>query len=133
MHAFYRGDYATAIDNFDRATGYGSLDPRVFYFRGVAKFRQGRSDEARFDFQYGAQLEARQGRTDVGRSLQRVQGQDRVVLEQYRRQAHRLAQSRPRPAVSESSAAGRHRDSPGTPDRGQAGIGDSGTLAELAG
>ncbi len=100
VHAFYRGDYSRAIQSFDVATAYGSLDPRVYYFRGAAKMRQGRRDEARFDFQYGAQLEAAQGRTDVGRSLQRLQGSDRLLLEQYRRAAQQIAKLAPQPAAT---------------------------------
>jgi hypothetical protein len=104
VHAFYRGDYARAVQSFDLATGSGSLDPRVYYFRGFAKLRQNRADEARFDFQYGAQLEASQGRTDVGRSLQRLQGHDRLLLEQYRRRAQQVAALSPRPEPSPAAA-----------------------------
>ena len=104
VQAFYRGNYSRAIQAFDLATGYGSVDPRVYYFRGIAKCRQGRTDEARFDFEYGAQLEASQGRVDIGQSLQRVQGHDRLMLEQYRRQAQQMARLA-RPAAAGVTAA----------------------------
>ncbi len=41
VQAFYRGNYSRSIQAFDLATGYGSVDPRVYYFRGIAKSRQG--------------------------------------------------------------------------------------------
>ncbi len=48
--------------------------------------RQGRSDEARGDMQLGASVEAqRPGRFGVGAALERVQGPERLMLEQYRR------------------------------------------------
>jgi hypothetical protein len=99
VRAFYRGQLDQAIRDFDLATAYGSQDPRVYFFRGVAKLRQGRSNEARFDFADGARLEAAHGRKDVGSAIQRIQGAERQVLEEYRRQAKRtyrlVRQARP--------------------------------------
>ncbi len=122
VHAFYGGNYAQAIRDFDRATAYDSQDPRVFYFRGVAKRRMGRTYEGRSDLQYGAQLEASQGRTDIGRSLQRLQGHDRVLLEQYRRQAQRMAALAPRVVEPTTpSADGPSETAPQRPARSQMG------------
>ena len=84
VHAFYRNDYSTAITKFDLATGFGSQDPRVYYFRGIAKLRQGRRDEARGDFQYGAQLETQtpaKADGDCLRSLKSAMQQYAACLE----------------------------------------------------
>ncbi len=88
VHAFYRGSYESAIQNFDIASGYDNRDPRIYLFRGLAKQRLGYFAEP--DFQMGAQLEVALGRRDVGRALERVQGSDRLTVEKYRREARRL-------------------------------------------
>ena len=36
----------------------GSQDPRAFYFRGFAKKKLGRTEDAKDDFRHGAELEA---------------------------------------------------------------------------
>ena len=54
--------------------------------------RQGRSDEARGDMLVGAALEAQQPRRyAIGAALERVQGGERLLLEGFRRNAHREA------------------------------------------
>src|SRR5690348_5303256 len=82
VHAMHRGQYAEALAQFDMATGYDSDDPRIFFWRGIAKSRLGMRDDARVDFQIGAQLEVQQGRHDVGSALQRIQGGERLALEE---------------------------------------------------
>ena len=92
VHAYFANDYGRAHDWLAKAIAQGSRDPRCYYFRGLCYRRLGRPDEARMDFEKGAQLEATsQARIyPVGRSLQRVQGPSRIALETHRREA-RLA------------------------------------------
>jgi tetratricopeptide (TPR) repeat protein len=92
VHAFFAGNYSQSHDLLTMAIDSGSLDPRAYYFRGLAYGRLGRPDEAVIDQKKGAELEA-SGKTrvyPVGRSLQRVQGRERLELERYR-QVARLA------------------------------------------
>ncbi len=93
--AFYHADYEEAIEQLTHAAEFDPRDPRIFYFRGLAKLRLGNDQEAEQDFRHGATLEARYQRQDVGLALQRVQGSERLMLEQHRREARkRLQQSR---------------------------------------
>jgi len=88
VHAFFSGDFAGAYTQLSTAIRDGSQDPRVYYFRGLAEMRLGREPDAVADLQKGAALEATDvnGRFFVGRSLERIQGSPRMVLEQYREQ-----------------------------------------------
>lgn len=92
VHAFFAADYSRAHEAFTTAIEQGSMDPRTYYFRGLTYGRLGRPDEAVLDHKKGAELEA--GGTTriypVGKSLQRVQGKERLKLERYR-QVARLA------------------------------------------
>lgn len=91
VHAFHGGDFDRAYDEFTTAIEAGTEDPRAFYFRGLAALRLGRTGEAEADFTAGADREATDGSTKrVSRSLERVQGCDRLTLERYRARA-RLA------------------------------------------
>lgn len=91
VQSFFSGDYQRAYDELTdvvaaaSAVSVDSVDPRVLYFRGLAARRLGRFDEAEADFARGAVLEAdATGDWPVGRSLERVQGPDRLALERYR-------------------------------------------------
>gem|GEM_PF-451713 len=99
VHAYYSGKYQQSYEDFSVAVEAGSLDPRVFYFRGLAALKLGRSDEAQADFSEGAKQEAAgwSGRP-VSRSLERVQGPDRLRLEQYRVRARVVAIKRDKEA-----------------------------------
>lgn len=85
VHAYF-SDHSTAAERlFAEASGHDPHDPRPRYFRGLCRLRQGRSIEARSDFQIAAALEARsRGSYPVGKALERVQGGERLLLEQYR-------------------------------------------------
>ena len=88
MHAYFGGSNAEAESCFHQAVGDNPNDPRVHYFLGLCLLRQGYGDEARTEMTIGAALEARApGSYAVGKSLERVQGGDRLLLEEYRRQA----------------------------------------------
>jgi tetratricopeptide (TPR) repeat protein len=100
VHAYNDGDYQCSYDELSRVIEAGSNDPRVFYFRGLAAHKLGRTDEADADFQQGANLEADGvGGRAVSRALERIQGCDRLKLEQYRSQARVSAVQRDREAI----------------------------------
>jgi len=85
LAAYFSGNCAAAEPLFLVAMDEDAQDPRPYYFRGLCLLRQGRGDEARSDFMIAAALEARsRGGYAVGKALERVQGGDRLVLEQYR-------------------------------------------------
>ncbi|HEX4147871.1 MAG TPA: hypothetical protein VHY20_02745 [Pirellulales bacterium] len=121
VEAYYTGDYVRAFDLLNSAVQAGSHDPRVYYFRGLAQTFLGRAPDAQRDFQKGAQLESSEtaGVVDVGRSLERVQGPTRLLLERYRSAARlasvaererqrilRYGHVRPAPPMAAAAAAG---------------------------
>ena len=88
MHAYHAGAYVQSVDDLTAAIDAGCQDPRAYYFRALALLEQGREDEAVADMQEGALLESGgPGGIVVGRSLERVQGRHRLMLERYRRRA----------------------------------------------
>lgn len=94
IHHLHQGQLTEAIASFDVASVELSQDPRVYFFRGIAKSRTGDADAAESDFQRGAQLEAFLGRQDIGLALQRIQGVERITIEQHRTDARKLAKAR---------------------------------------
>jgi hypothetical protein len=91
VHAYFSHNYKEANELLTAAIKAGSRDPRAYSFRGLTFSRLGRPDEATADFDAGAVLEATSGEPyPIGRSLERIQGSERLALETHRRQA-RLA------------------------------------------
>ncbi|MEE2639439.1 MAG: hypothetical protein VX768_02320 [Planctomycetota bacterium] len=89
VHAYFDGSYEEAHKNLTGAIELGTDDPRVYYFRGLAKMKLGRAEEAGKDFEEGGRLEA-QGAAQfypIGRSLERIQGSERAMIEKIRKQA----------------------------------------------
>ncbi len=86
VHAYFHGNYIAAFENLSAAISAGSKDPRAYYFRGLSALHLGRSPDAEGDFYTGAQLEMTQGDRffDVSKSLERIQGSQRQLLEKYR-------------------------------------------------
>ena len=100
VHAYYASDYARSYDDLTGAIEAGSLDPRTFYFRGLAALKLGRSDEAAADFEDGANREADGGGSVlISRTLERVQGNDRLQLERFRARARVATLSRNRESI----------------------------------
>lgn len=96
VQAYFCGRCGEAESLFSSAAGLDPNDPRAFYFRALSLMRQGREDEARSDMEIGAEIEARfPNRFDIGKALERVQGGNRLLLEQYRRQARQAALANP--------------------------------------
>ncbi|TWU40760.1 hypothetical protein [Novipirellula artificiosorum] len=88
VHAYYAGRYQDANEYLSMAINNGSKDPRAYYFRGLVANAEGRQYEADNDWRQGAQLEVATGTSaEVGRSLARFQGPDRLKLEQFRQKA----------------------------------------------
>ena len=102
VHAYYAGGYQQSFDSLSRVIRIGTADPRAYYFRGLAALRMGRRDEAVADFTKGAELEADGwSMRTVSRSLERVQGTDRLLLERSRNGARlALAQQQATAATS---------------------------------
>ena len=87
VHAYFAQDYVKAHEQFTFAIDGHTQDPRCYYFRGLALLKMGRPQDAEIDFQQGAKLESVIDPTrafNVARSLERIQGNDRSTLEQYR-------------------------------------------------
>jgi hypothetical protein len=94
VHAYFAGDTTTSLEFFNDAETAGSSDPRVYYFRGLVKASMGMTDEASADFDKGAGLEVSSKRAvEVGKALARVQGANRVQIENSRRKARLNAQT----------------------------------------
>ncbi|MCM2374220.1 hypothetical protein [Aporhodopirellula aestuarii] len=88
VHAYNAGRYDKASEWLSMAITNGFQDPRAYYFRGLAAAASGRAQEAKTDFQQGAEIEARGAFGDiVGRSLARIQGPTRIELEDAREAA----------------------------------------------
>jgi len=96
VHAYFSGDYQRAQELLSTAVKAGDQDPRAYYFRGLNYLRLGRPEEARKDFQQASKLEtADQERMyNISKALERVQGADRMLLEQYRADARVKAYAR---------------------------------------
>lgn len=91
VHAYFEHRYEEAHGLLTKAITSGLKDPRAYYFRGLTNLRLGRPDEAQAEFTTGAELEAIAAEpVNIGKALERVQGADRLKIEQHRR-AGRLA------------------------------------------
>lgn len=106
VNAFFAGGACRADELLSEALTFNSQDPRAYYFRALSLLRQGRVDEARGDMLVGAMVEAQHPqRYAVGTALERVQGCDRLMLEQFRRDARYNAAVQPTAAVAAPVAA----------------------------
>jgi hypothetical protein len=96
VHNFYERDYFEAMRELNAAADGGSGDPRVYYYRGLTHMRLGNSAAAARDLRKGAELERADvdGFYPVGKSLERVQGSERLMLERYRALARAEARQR---------------------------------------
>lgn len=93
VHAFHRGDYGTAQRLLDESINAGSKDPRAYYYRAFTKARTGGGlDQSDISTGAGFEVDGYNG-NDIGRSLERVQGSQRVEFERARTRA-KLAATR---------------------------------------
>ena len=85
VHSFHRGDYGQAHRLLETAVAEGTTDPRVHYYLGLTSYRLGDQEAAEKSFAVGAQLELDRGTSyPIGKALERVQGPERLLLEDYR-------------------------------------------------
>ena len=93
VHAYFSQDYVKAYEHLNSAIEAGTADPRCYYYRGLAYVKLGREPEAEMDFAKGAKLESRDIDRfyNVARSLERIQGSTRLVMEQHRTKARLTA------------------------------------------
>ncbi len=96
VHAYFGHDYRQSYDYLSAAIDGGTADPRCYYYRGLALLQLGRPEDAALDFEQGALLEAEDVNNfyNVARSIQRIQGNTRLMLEQYRTKARLEAMKR---------------------------------------
>ena len=89
VHSYFAGQSHEAEDQFSQVILAGASDPRVYYFRAMARLRSGHRYDAESDMRTGAAYEAQDPgvASEVGQALARIQGPDRQLLEKYRRQA----------------------------------------------
>lgn len=99
VHLYNAGDYRAAYYELSRAVDNGSQDPRVFYYRGLCYLKLGREQEGKSDFAKAAGMEMSDNDRfyPVSKSLERVQGRARQMIERYRSNARlRAFQNRER-------------------------------------
>ena len=96
VHEYFSGRYQQAITDLSQAVDGGTKDPRVFYFRALCWWRLGDTPKAQTDLAAGAKLESADVNQyyPVSKSLERVQGAGRLMLERYRVQARAEAYRR---------------------------------------
>lgn len=89
VHAYFASQADLADQLFTQVIEAGSTDPRVYYFRAMARLGCGRQYEAEADMRLGAAFEARDpgNRYAISKALERVQGANRRTLEEFRQQA----------------------------------------------
>jgi len=103
VHAYFTKDFVDAHAQFTAAIEQASTDPRCYYFRGLAYIKLGRPEDAEQDFARGAALEIEERQYyPIGRSLERIQGPERLQLERARQKA-RIA------AINREQLRNRHR------------------------
>jgi hypothetical protein len=86
VHYYFAGDFGRAVTDLTAAINGGTRDPRVYYFRALAEMRSGRDTHVAADLRAGTALESADLNQfyPVGKSLERVQGANRMAIERYR-------------------------------------------------
>jgi tetratricopeptide (TPR) repeat protein len=94
-HLYWSGKYADAEAQFKKSVQYFDKDARFQYFLGLAQYHQktkSKRDAAYFAWEQGARLEAKAATNpfavrEINASLERVQGNERQLLNSYRYKA----------------------------------------------
>lgn len=98
VHAYFAGDYDTAISLLNKAIETNEGDPRAYFFRGLAFASRDGLEAGLADFAKGAKLEVNpvdEGvHYDVDEALERVQGRLRLAIEEQRVAARQAAAAR---------------------------------------
>ena len=97
VHAYFAADYELAVELLSKSIEKNGLDPRCYYFRGLARANMKGLDAGLADFTQGADVEI--NRTDrpvydINGALQRVQGRLRLELEKVRAATRKAAVAR---------------------------------------
>ena len=89
VHAYYNGDYESAVRYLTATISKNTDDPRSYYFRGLAHAKLGNDEASLKDLKKGAAVEAldNRGVYQISAALQRIQGQPRLQIEKLRKQA----------------------------------------------
>ncbi len=90
VHQYFSGQYETVVKDLGTAIDAGSIDPRIYFFRGLSHLQMGENGNAQADIKRGAELEVGQfGKRNynIGRSLMRIQGENRMLIENARAEA----------------------------------------------
>ncbi len=90
VHSFFNGDYEAAIEVLSKLDTIKAEDPRAYFFLALAQKRLGENDLADKNFKKAArlELEKRTARDfNISATLRRIQGRERLEVEQYRRAA----------------------------------------------
>ncbi len=106
-HQFWSGDYSAALEQFRSAVAADDHDARFWYFKGFSEQRLGLNQQALDSLATGAKLEIQgyPGRAILYRSLERVQGAERLALKEAVLKAQLVRQSSPPPAHPASRVA----------------------------
>lgn len=87
LHEYHQGNHENAASDFTRAIQLDPLQPHYYYYLALARHQSGDAETATAYAEKGARLESHltdQAKTQVSKSLQRVQGGERNWLEQHR-------------------------------------------------
>ncbi len=90
IHRYYDGQFEELIAEVSKSVNDDLEDPRIYYLRGLAFLKTGDQNSAANDLRKGAELEALQFGSrnyNIARALQRIQGNDRALLESARSEA----------------------------------------------
>ena len=87
LHRYWDGDYQTASQDFQSAAKANPNDAMSRYFQALAQRRLGNKGEARDALKTAVDVEQRFPVARWGFRMQRIQGAERVWIEQARREA----------------------------------------------
>ncbi|MDR3108257.1 MAG: hypothetical protein LBU65_01035 [Planctomycetaceae bacterium] len=90
VHAYFDHDYKDAISRLEQVEELDSIDPRPYFFLGLAHFKNDDKEKAEKYLTKASRLEwTRRGMRDfdVAAALVRVQGKERGLVEKFRSQA----------------------------------------------
>jgi hypothetical protein len=97
VHAYFGNDFETAASLLTQSIEKNKLDPRAYYFRGLALANLHGIDSGLVDMAQGAEIEVNkmdQKIYNVSGALQRIQGTLRLELEKQRKLARLQASDR---------------------------------------
>jgi tetratricopeptide (TPR) repeat protein len=87
VQQYWAGAYARAEEQFLNAIRHDNRDARYYYYLGLSRWSRGKRATAERDFQRAADLErqGRPARSAVNAALERIQGNARQEVDQFRR------------------------------------------------